>query len=251
MKLACAALAVTAGLLAPAPARAADTPQLLRPTGHHPVGTTALHLTDTSRTDPWVPGLTARELMVTVWYPAAAPGGTRARYMTPRESELYLAGKRLTDLPADTLSRVRTYAYVDARPAGRAHSLPLVVLSPGYTQPRGSLSGPAEDLASHGYVVVGIDHTHETYAVTFPGGRIATCATCELDEDDAFFRKLYAGRAADQLGIDLGATTTGARSQEITRRYHRAIFERHLRDRPQPLLDRPSPRYPEVVIAAR
>jgi hypothetical protein len=30
-----------------------------------------------------------------------------------------------------------------------------------------------------------------------------------------------------------------------------AFFDRHLRHRPQPLLERPSPRYPEVVIAAR
>jgi hypothetical protein len=38
---------------------------------------------------------------------------------------------------------------------------------------------------------------------------------------------------------------------EITRRYNLALFDLHLRHRPQPLLDRPSPRYPEVTIAAR
>jgi hypothetical protein len=56
---------------------------------------------------------------------------------------------------------------------------------------------------------------------------------------------------ADQLGIDFGATTTGTRSTEITRRYNLAMFDLHLRHRPQPLLDGPSPGYPEVTIAAR
>lgn len=377
VRLARAAVAITAGLLmlaanpAPAAATTGDTLHLARPTGRHAVGTTAVYLKDTSRPDPWVPGTAARELMVTVWYPTAAPGRRRAQYMTPAESRLYVLGKRNTELPPEIFSGVRTNAYVDAKPAGRAHSLPLVVLSPGYTQPRGTLSSLAEDLASHGYVVVGIDHTHETYAVTFPDGRIATCATCDLVEDDAFFRKLYGVRAADvsfvldrltgphpawrgsglidatrigmsghsaggassiaamagdrridagidmdgatrsivpagglsrpfmfigvpehspgghdsswdddwsrltgwkrwmvvagtvhssftdlalfadQLGIDIGATTTGPRANEITRRYHLAMFDLHLRHRSQPLLDRPSSRYPEVTFAAR
>lgn len=196
-----AALAAVSGLLllvpAAAPAAASDPLHLLRPTGRHAVGATSIHLTDTSRPDPWVAGTSARELMVTVWYPTNARRGQRTRYMTPEESKLYLEGKRLTDLPPDILSTVRTTAYADAAPAGRPHSLPLVVLSPGHTQPRNSLSGVAEDLASHGYVVVAIDHTHETYAVTFPDGRIATCAACAVDEAPDFRARQHQVRAAD------------------------------------------------------
>lgn len=51
---------------------------------------------------------------------------------------------------------------------------------------------------------------------------------------------------AEQLGIDAGAELPGARSLAITRRYVRAFFDLHLLKKPQPLLDRPSPRYPEV-----
>jgi predicted dienelactone hydrolase len=36
---------------------------------------------------------------------------------------------------------------------------PEVVLSPGFTVSRSTLTALAEDLASHGYVVAGIDHT--------------------------------------------------------------------------------------------
>jgi hypothetical protein len=44
---------------------------------------------------------------------------------------------------------------------------------------------------------------------------------------------------------------TGLRSIEITRRYNLAMFDRHLRHIPQPLLDSASSCYPEVAIAAK
>jgi len=371
--------AVAAGLLTPVAAgtaaRANEPLHLAPPSGPSAVGATGLYLKDTSRPDPWVPEQPARELMATVWYPTNARRGTPTEYMSPEESRLLVAGHHNTDIPPEALSTVRTYAFADAPPAGRPHSLPLVVLSPGYTNPRATLSALAEDLASHGYVVVGIDHTYETYAVTFPDGRIAGCAACAQDDNRPFFGKLYQSRAADvsfvldqltgphpawpggslidasrigmsghsaggasaiaamvrdpridaginmdgstntggesmipasgfsrpfllfgstelapggelpwwdrdwalmtgwkrwltvagmdhasftdlglfadQLGIDIGATTSGLRATEITRKYNLAMFDQHLRRRPQPLLNAAAPCYPEVTIAAR
>ncbi|MEU4573163.1 alpha/beta hydrolase [Nonomuraea sp. NPDC023979] len=178
-------------------AASAAEPHLPAPTGSRPVGTTSLHLKDTSRADPWVPSAKARELMVSLWYPAKAPGRHRARYMTPKESELLLKDGGLTSIPADTLSKVRTNAFTDARPAGRARSLPLVVLSPGHSKPRSELTALAEDLASRGYVVAAVDHTYENVAQTFPDGRVTTCVTCEMKKDPAVWQKLGKGRAAD------------------------------------------------------
>ncbi|MBB2746431.1 UNVERIFIED_ORG: hypothetical protein FHR35_006299 [Microbispora rosea subsp. rosea] len=51
---------------------------------------------------------------------------------------------------------------------------------------------------------------------------------------------------AQQIGVDLGSELAGSRSVDITRRYVRAFFDLHLGGRPQPLLDGPSARYPEV-----
>jgi hypothetical protein len=66
--------------------------RLPEPTGPCPVGTTSLWLTDTSRPDPWATGVGVRELMVSLWYPAASADGRRAQYMTAAESRLLLAG---------------------------------------------------------------------------------------------------------------------------------------------------------------
>ncbi|MEV8633051.1 alpha/beta hydrolase [Streptosporangium sp. NPDC051023] len=181
----------------PAPATPTGAASLPAPTGSHPVGATFLYLKDTSRPDPWVPTVKARELMVSLWYPAKSPGGRRAPYMTPQESEALLKGEGITNLPLDILSKTRTNAFLDAKPAGRKHSLPLVVLSPGFTRSRKTLTGLAEELASRGYVVAGIDHTYESRGTSFPDGRVAPCAACEVDDQEGFHEKAVDGRAAD------------------------------------------------------
>ena len=361
---------------------------LPEPTGPYPVGTTSLWLTDGSRPDPWAPGAAARELMVSLWYPAAKPGGRPAPYMTPAESELQLVGRGITGIPLESLSTVQTNAVSDAAPAGQERSLPLVVLSPGYTGSRSTLTALAEDLASHGYVVIGIDHTYESLGTAFPDGRVTTCLSREARRPGSgFSEKLAAGRAADasyvlseltgthpawpgaglidptrmamaghsaggaaaiaamladpriragidmdgstvaeipdrglsrpflflgkasnytpgiggavppgtrewkllrgavstwerdwermrgwkrwlvvagaahasftdlglladRLGIDAGATRSGARCLDITRAYVRAFFDQHLRGEPQVLLDQPSARYREVTFCS-
>ncbi|GII00291.1 alpha/beta hydrolase family protein [Planobispora takensis] len=203
-------LAVAAGLAvlaasactAPAPPRpagVAPTPTgpatLPAPTGDHPVGTTVLYLKDTSRPDPWNLDADARELKVTLWYPTGRRDGQRAPYMTPKESELLLKGSRITGVPYDTLSKTRTNAVKDADPAGRR--LPLVVLSPGFTKPVSTLTSLAEDLASRGYVVAGIDHPYESYVTTLSDGRVAECIACDSDGDPGFGTGVVQGRAAD------------------------------------------------------
>ena len=177
------------------PGRTLSLPEL---TGPCPVGTTSVWLTDVSRPDPWAAGVSTRELMVSLWYPATLSDGRRARYMTPAESELQLTSRGITGVPPDALSTVRTNAAVDATPAGRQRSLPLIVLSPGFTNPRSALTALAEDLASHGYVVAGIDHTYESFGTAFPDGRVTTCLARQAPRrGPGFWEKVVAGRAAD------------------------------------------------------
>lgn len=189
------ALALT---LSAAPATADPAvPWLPGPTGHQPVGSTSLYLKDTSRPDPWVPDVDYRELMISLFYPAARSHGPTTRYVTPAESAALLEDGGLTDYPPDLLSRTRTHSVQNARPVGRTHSLPLVVLSPGYTKPRATLTALAEDLASHGYVVAVVGHTYENYGTSFPDGRFLGCASCAVDHLPGFWEKLARGRAAD------------------------------------------------------
>ena len=150
--------------------------------------------------------------MASLWYPATPSDGRRARYMTPAESELQLTSRGITGVPQDALSTVRTNAISDATPAGGQRSLPLVVLSPGFTNSRSALTALAEDLASHGYVVAGIDHTYESFATAFPDGRVTTALAREAPRrGPGFWEKVVAGRAAD-VSFVLGELTGAYRA---------------------------------------
>lgn len=172
---------VAAAMALVAPAQAVpdqavpDQLVLPAPTGRHSVGMNELHLVDRDRTDPWVP-TGPRELMVSLWYPATVARGERVPYATAEESRLLLNMYGLTDVPPDALTRVRTHARVGAPPVLRR--APLVVLSPGFSLPRWTMTTLAEELASRGYVVAAVDHTYEAAAITFPDGRIAECVVC-------------------------------------------------------------------------
>jgi predicted dienelactone hydrolase len=186
-----------------------------RPTGQYEVGRDTLHLVDAGRRDPWVPSA-ARELMVSMYFPARA-GGSAAPYMTVDEARLLLKGQRLdTVFKPEQLAGVSTNAHVGARPTGGRH--PLVVLSPGFTLNRATLTTLAEDLASKGYVVALVDHAYESFGTTFPGGRTLTCVACEAVENapsDAAEKELMAkaavNRAAD-LSFVIDRLTHPARS---------------------------------------
>jgi predicted dienelactone hydrolase len=181
---------LAATLVIPAGA-ALDKLVLPAPTGPRSVGVEQLHLVDRDRTDPWVP-TGPRELMVSVWYPTATAHGATLPYASAEESRLLLELYGITDVPPDALTRVVTHAHPGARPS--AHRSPLVVLSPGLAFPRWTLTTLAEDLASRGYVVAGVDHTYEAAAVTFPDGRVATCLVCRGGTSGA---AITASRALD------------------------------------------------------
>ena len=148
---------------------------LPEPTGPHRIGTTSLHLVDRSRKDPWISRSSPRELMISVWYPAARTRGERrAPWLPPKSAALY---KKQTSqslgTSLDNVDLPLTHAYQDAPAAGpRPRSHPVVLFSPGFAGMRQFNTALVEDLASRGYVVVTIDHTYEASFVEFPGGRL-------------------------------------------------------------------------------
>ncbi|MFJ5098015.1 alpha/beta hydrolase family protein [Streptomyces sp. NPDC088557] len=174
-------------------ARAAVLPA---PTGPHAVGSTVLPLVDRSRTDPWVPTADGRALMVTLHYPAARPGDGRPAPYAPRESARLHAEQLWPGVSGDVLARTRTHSATDARPApGRR---PLVLLSPGFSVSRWTLTHLAEDLASRGYVVASVDHAYESYGMGLPDGRTLTCVACTaLDGGGVHPGVVTTTRAAD------------------------------------------------------
>ncbi|MFD8329989.1 alpha/beta hydrolase family protein [Streptomyces lydicus] len=166
------------------------------PTGPYAAGEDVIHLTDASRPDPWVPSSGPRQLTVTMVYPAGPGTGTPAPYMTLAEAAGVIQRQKLpasSGVTPQNLSSVTTHAFDGARP--QRGKYPLVVLSPAYENPRMTLTSLATDLASHGYVVALVGHTHEDNGETLANGQTPPCAIC--DDPTLDFDSVAASRALD------------------------------------------------------
>ena len=157
------------------------------PTGPFAVGTVVRHLVDVSRPETLAAGVNGRrELMIQIWYPAdPAAKGTDARYvMSPAE---------VGSFKDSQLLRLNTHALLDA-PISNAHPrYPVLVYSPSWHGQRNQNTVLAEALASHGFVVVGIDHPYGSAVTVFPDGRVARAKLAEfwdVSSDDALKRSI-------------------------------------------------------------
>ncbi|HEX8345764.1 MAG TPA: hydrolase [Actinoplanes sp.] len=132
--------------------------------------------------------------MIQAWYPAQpARHRPTAPYMSPSSARALEAA---FDARRGSLSAVVTHARLEASALIRPEGWPLILFSHGRNGNRTNLTAVAEDLASHGFVVVGVDHTYDSFAVQFPDGRTAT-ANRPAVYDDAVLAEEVAVRAAD------------------------------------------------------
>jgi dienelactone hydrolase len=143
------------------------------PTGPFAVGRAIFDWTDDANPDKLapVPG-TKRELLVWIWYPATAGLlGAVDDYMPSQMRAAAEPGGLLGFLTRD-LSKVHGHSLRDSDVSPEQRSYPVVILRAGASAEVWNYSTLAEDLASHGYVVVGFDAPYRTFAVVFPDGRV-------------------------------------------------------------------------------
>ncbi|GAA3338629.1 hypothetical protein GCM10020358_53800 [Amorphoplanes nipponensis] len=182
-------------------------PVFPRPSGPAAVGTTVVQWSDPGRAEPATPEPGDRRTVVAqLWYPAraGAAGTRRAQYLgrSRREAGIVAAAAaEYLGAPAFLLSgptRARTHAAFEAAPA--AGRFPVVLFSPGLGGVRTQNTAWAEDLASRGYAVVGVDHPYDSAAVVLADGRTVgtrVAATGEKEQDRRRMAGWTAVRAAD------------------------------------------------------
>ncbi len=148
---------------------------LPQPTGLFPIGRTILDWTDDKTVDSLAPvANTKRELLVWIWYPAARSSFKTSDYIpAPLRSEVehdrgVLLGKFLTR----DLAKVRTHSFENAGVSTQQLSYPVVIIRAGASAEVWNYSTLAEELTSHGYIVVGFDAPYRTSVVVFPDGRV-------------------------------------------------------------------------------
>lgn len=146
------------------------------PTGAHAVGRERLTWTDQGRAESHtaVPS-DVRHVPVQIWYPAVPDTGTLGSYVPDLEvlrSSLVASGE-IGAAQAWGLQWVRHHSFDHAEVAQSNELFSIVVLSPGNLTNVGFYASIGEELASRGYVVVGIDHPYQVAAVQLPDGSVA------------------------------------------------------------------------------
>jgi Platelet-activating factor acetylhydrolase, isoform II len=160
--------ALTLPELPASPWRPAFSPRLLEPSGIHDVGVRRTRL-DTGADDPWDPGRT-RVLMVDVHYPAAEGEDPLGYYaLSQYMSELGMLAwspdheRHLGLREGEVNWLFRTHSHEWAPP--RDGRFPVIVISAPEAGMRTSFTTLAEDLASHGFIAVTVDHPYDAPAV--------------------------------------------------------------------------------------
>jgi predicted dienelactone hydrolase len=136
---------------------------LPKPTGPYAVGTRIEPIVDPVRMETHVSGQARpREIMVQIWYPATPHHQHLASYRRRRE----------TTLLSSYMAVLKTHSYKNAAVATPRAPFPVLLFNPAWGGQRTQNTYQAEDLASHGFIVVGIDHTYNSRPVAFPDGRV-------------------------------------------------------------------------------
>ena len=147
------------------------------PTGRFAVSRASFVWKDEAHTDVLAPPVgTKRELTAWIWYPTVAKRSATnaAQYMPAswREALEQHSSVLFSRFLTRDLSRVRSYSVSDGELPSQPRTFPIVLMRPGAAALTLQYCVLAEDLASHGYVVVGFDAPYRSYVTVFPDGRV-------------------------------------------------------------------------------
>jgi predicted dienelactone hydrolase len=171
------------------------------PPGPFAVGRALYDWTDDQTLDALAPvSGTKRELLVWIWYPAAV--GQSAAVDDYLPAPMRTAVERANHAPmifrllTRDLSKVHANSLRNPDVSTQQQTYPVVIMRAGASLEVWNYSTLAEDLASHGYVVVGLDAAYRTGIVVFPDGRVIT-RTPENNPE------LFSGQDLERVGNKL------------------------------------------------
>jgi hypothetical protein len=151
-------------------------PSIPASSGPYPVGTRIYELTDSSRQEIYSGKDGPRRFQIQVWYPSeSSTAYERAPWMA--NAEIFASAiARYIHMPSfflDHLTLVKMPAYKESRVAPKNEGYAVILFSHGWNGFNAQNTGQAIQLASHGYVVVGVQHPYGAVITVFNDGTIA------------------------------------------------------------------------------
>jgi len=184
-------------------------PVIPTPSGPYQIGTRIYELTDNSRKELYSGKDEARRFQIQIWYPAEIkPTDERAQWMSRADIYAPAISKDILELPSfflDHLALVKVPAYKEAVVTPTNEGYPVILFSHGWNGFNAQNTGQALQLASHGYIVVGVQHTYGAVVTVFDDGTIAKNNPSALPEGapDGEY-EIAAQKLVNQWAGDLG-----------------------------------------------
>jgi len=150
-------------------------PQLHEPKGSHKVGTRIFRWVDVDRAEPFTSAEhDKRNVVVQAWYPTQQTGKeTHSNYL----DGLGNLPPKIGIIPSwifDRYNQINTYGTLDAAISRKQNYWPVIIFLTGNGASRSFYTSLVAGLASHGYVVLAIDHPYEAMITQLADGKIAT-----------------------------------------------------------------------------
>ena len=152
---------------------AADEILLPAPTGPYRVGRASFHRVDTLRSETFTAEPTDhREVFFHIWYPAEPGGGTLAPYVDNLLPDNEIFRTSYTFAAIEHVMKTRPHALVGVKVSRAEKRYPVIVFSHGLNRVSAHYTVFLENLASHGYIIAGVDSPFFSSALKMPDGRI-------------------------------------------------------------------------------
>ena len=153
-------------------------------TGQHLIGTKRMVWIDSTRTNWFLDGYGPyRQLMAQIWYPADASAllssVKKSKYIDNKKALTYtieLQGYKIPEILTNQIGSIKCNSWEDASPVSNK-KFPILIFSHGHGGLRTQNTNQVEELVSHGYIVIAVDHTYDAGFVEFPDGNIAYSLT--------------------------------------------------------------------------
>jgi predicted dienelactone hydrolase len=143
------------------------------PTGEFTVGTVDFEYEDRNRPESYDNEISYRRFKIQLWYPAEQESSQRQTLWIQDGVEVKRALARDFSLPPFVFDHLANYvsnSYLEATVSSANSTYPVVIISHGWSSVRTLHTDLAEEFASQGYIVVGIEHTYGSLATRFDDG---------------------------------------------------------------------------------
>ncbi|MCF6347365.1 MAG: hypothetical protein L3J20_03595 [Flavobacteriaceae bacterium] len=140
------------------------------PTGKYSVGSQYIHLKTNENEIITTEIDDKRELMIKVWYPAQLNNEETEAYLNDGDRIGFAIKYGLPKSTFNYLDYVKTHTFI--KPSVAEGQFPVLIFSPGIYSKASGYYALIEEIVSHGYIVLNINHTYESPGSLFPNGEI-------------------------------------------------------------------------------